>query len=39
MKGIKWNKGFEVLQIRGVDTSIAFLKGYYNIDASTSCKK
>jgi hypothetical protein len=38
LRGTKCGKGFEVQRINGVDTCIACLKGYYNTDASTSCK-
>ena len=38
LTGTKWGKGFEVQQINGVDTCIAWTKGYYNTDAATSWK-
>ena len=39
LKGTKWGKGYEVQQVSGADTCIAWAKGYYNTDAATSCKK
>ena len=36
LTGNKWGKGFEVQQVSGVDTCIAWAKGYYNTDAATN---
>jgi hypothetical protein len=38
LAGKKWEKGYEVQRLDGVDTCVACAAGFYNTDAATSCK-